>query len=173
MIARLRVGDGPRLRALRLRALADAPDAFASTVAEARLRSDEDWESQVAALPTWVWREGGTDLGIVRVAPHEREATSAYLISLWVAPEVRGRGVGAALVRSLVAWARARGVRRVVLDVGMHNTSARRLYEGLGFVATGRGGTLPPPRTHVQEVEMALDLTAAGQRVGREPSGAS
>jgi hypothetical protein len=33
MIERLRPGEGQRLRAIRLRALAEAPDAFATTLA--------------------------------------------------------------------------------------------------------------------------------------------
>jgi ribosomal protein S18 acetylase RimI-like enzyme len=47
-----------------------------------------------------------------------------------------------------------------VLDVGARNAPARRLYERHGFVPTGRTGSLPPPREHVPEVEMELDLGA-------------
>ena len=160
MIERLRSGDGPRLRALRLRALEGAPDAFGSTVEEALRRSEPEWEAQVEALPTYVWREAGVDLAMVRAAPHDDDPSAAYLLSMWVGPEVRGRGIGAALVRALVGWARGRGLRRLVLDVGLHNEPARQLYERLGFVATGGGGTLPAPRSHLREAEMALDLSA-------------
>jgi len=161
VIERLRPGDGERLRAIRLRALADAPDAFGSTLAESELRSPEDWEAQVAALPTFVWRDGSTDLGMIRGAPHDGDPAAGYLISLWVAPEARGSGVGAALVGEVVAWARGRGLRRLVLDVGEHNVAARRLYERHGFAATGATGALPPPRAHVREIEMAIELRGA------------
>ncbi|MDZ7801100.1 MAG: GNAT family N-acetyltransferase [Trueperaceae bacterium] len=158
MIVCLRVGEGRRLRAIRLRALADAPDAFATTLDEAETRDPEDWEEQLASLPTFVWREGDADLGMIRSAPHDLDPDAGYLISMWVAPEARGRGVGAALVRFVLAWARGRGLRRLLLDVGTHNAPARRLYERHGFVATGATGSLPPPRTHVREHEMAIDL---------------
>ena len=161
MIERLRPGDGERLRAIRLRSLADAPEAFGSTLAESELRSPEDWEAQVVALPTFVWSDGDADLGMVRAAPHDADAEAGYLISLWVAPVARGRGVGAALVGEVVAWARGRGLRRLILDVGEHNVAARRLYERNGFVATGATGALPPPRAHVREIEMAIDLRGA------------
>lgn len=158
MIACLRTGEGRRLRALRLRALADAPDAFASTVAEAEARAPEDWEAQIEALPTFVWYEGDADLGMIRTGPHDLDPEAAYLTSMWVAPEGRRRGIGAAMVRFVIAWARGRGLRRLILDVGAHNGPARRLYERHGFVATGATGTLPRPRTHVRELEMALAL---------------
>jgi len=154
-------GDGPRLRSIRLRALADAPDAFATTLAASEGRPPEAWEAQVRELPTFVWREGDADLGMVRVAPHDRDVVVGYLISLWVAPEARGRGVGAALVDAAVAWAREAGLRRLLLDVGEHNAAARRLYERRGFVATGAAGALPPPRAHLCELEMAVDLRDA------------
>jgi len=158
MIERLRAGEGPRLRAIRLRALADAPDAFGSTLADGERRSAEDWEAQIEALPTFVWRDGGADLGMVRGAPHDRDLDTGYLISTWVAPEARGRGIGAALVREVLAWARGRGLRHLLLDVGVPNGPARRLYERLGFVATGATAALPPPREHVCEIEMAIAL---------------
>ena len=158
MIERLRVGEGPRLRAIRVRALADAPDAFGASLEDAERRSLEDWEAQIVRLPTFAWREGDTDLGMVRGAPHDGDPEAAYLISMWVAPEGRGRGIGAALVDEVAAWARGQGRRRLVLDVAAQNAWARRLYERCGFVATGASGTLPPPRAHVQELEMALDL---------------
>ena len=158
MIERLRSGEGPRLRVIRLRALADAPDAFATTVAEAEVRGPQDWEAQIEALPAFVWREGGVDLGLVRGAAHDHDPQAGYLISMWVAREARGRGIGAALVGGVVAWARGRGLRRLVLDVGAHNAPARRLYERAGFIATGVTGALPPPRGHLREIEMALEL---------------
>lgn len=160
MIERLRPGDGACLRAMRLRALADAPDAFGSTLAESELRSVADWEAQIEALPTFVWREGDTDLGMVRGAPHEGDPEAGYLISMWVAPEARGRGIGAALVGEVVAWARGSGLRRLYLDVGARNAPARRLYERRRFVATGATGALPSPRAHVCEVQMAIELRA-------------
>jgi ribosomal protein S18 acetylase RimI-like enzyme len=158
MIERLRPGEGARLRAIRLRALGDEPDAFGSTLAEAVARGAEDWEAQIETLPTFVWRDGGADLGMVRGAQNDADRDAAYLISMWVAPEARGRGIGAALVAEVIAWARGRGLRRLLLDVGAHNAPALRLYERAGFAPTGAMGALPPPRDHLPEVEMAIDL---------------
>ena len=156
-IERLRAGDGARRRAIRLRALADAPAAFSSTLADAEARASEDWEAQVRALPTFVWSERGVDLGMARGAPHSGDAAAAYLLSMWVAPEARGRGIGAALAHDVMAWARAEGFRRLVLDVGVHNLPARRMYERLGFTATGATPLTP---ACVRELEMAMELRA-------------
>ncbi|MGW0827617.1 N-acetyltransferase family protein [Streptomyces sp. NPDC002845] len=56
---------------------------------------------------------------------------------LVVAEEVRGAGVGRALLRSVQEEARRQGARRLTLRVLGHNTPARKLYESEGFVVDG------------------------------------
>lgn len=60
------------------------------------------------------------------------------LDGIFVAPEARGRGVGAALIEAIVAEARHRGMVEVRLDVIDTNPRARSLYERLGFEACGK-----------------------------------
>ncbi|MHA5048448.1 GNAT family N-acetyltransferase [Streptomyces sp. SD15] len=56
---------------------------------------------------------------------------------LAVAEEVRGLGVGRALLRGVQDEARRQGARRIALRVLGHNTPARKLYESEGFVVEG------------------------------------
>jgi len=60
-----------------------------------------------------------------------------YLAHLAVVPELRGRGVGGALIDQLVGMARAAGRARVVLDVAASNPRAEALYRRAGFKVTG------------------------------------
>jgi ribosomal protein S18 acetylase RimI-like enzyme len=158
VIERLGKGEGARLRAIRLRALADAPDAFALGLDEAQAWDAERWDAQVEALPTFVWREGAVDLGMVRCAPHDREPNAAYLVSMWVAPEGRGRGIGDALVAEVLAFARTLGVGSVVLDVGAWNRRAQALYERAGFVVSDVAGAPSTSREAGCEVQMRVHL---------------
>ncbi|WP_342360273.1 GNAT family N-acetyltransferase [Terrarubrum flagellatum] len=50
-----------------------------------------------------------------------------------VSPDLRGRGVGRALVASLMAWGRENGARHAYLHVLETNEGARKLYRNLGF----------------------------------------
>ena len=62
----------------------------------------------------------------------------AWVISLGVDPEARGRGLGEALLRHAFDRLRARGVTRVGLSVSSRNAqSAWRLYERVGMRDTG------------------------------------
>jgi GNAT superfamily N-acetyltransferase len=80
------------------------------------------------------------------------------LISMWVAPEARRQGIGAALVEAVAHWARTRGLKRLFLDVVERNTPAIALYARKGFIATGEAGTLPPPRDHIREIQLVMRL---------------
>jgi ribosomal protein S18 acetylase RimI-like enzyme len=79
------------------------------------------------------------------------------LTSMWVSPEVRRIGLGTRLVQHALNWARSCGAVRVHLWVTVGNEPAERLYDGLGFIATGEEQPLPSDETK-REREMMLTL---------------
>jgi GNAT superfamily N-acetyltransferase len=157
-IEQLVAGDGERLRAIRLRALRDAPDAFGATLEEAEARPPEDWDDQLEQLATFVATLDGCDMGLVRAVHHDHLRDAGCLISMWVEPEGRRQGIGSALVDAVVNWARTRGLKRLLLDVVERNTPAIALYARKGFVPSGAIGTLPPPRDHIREIQLVMML---------------
>ena len=157
-IVKLGVGEAERLRRIRLASLKDSPGAFASTYQEVASRPRSSWVEQARNLPTFIAVQDGIDCGIVRGAPHPIHEDDVYLLSMWVAPEARGLGIGEALVDALNSWACSEGYRRVLLNVIEYNRVAIALYEKKGFKATGNSSALPKPREHVSEIEMALEL---------------
>jgi RimJ/RimL family protein N-acetyltransferase len=50
----------------------------------------------------------------------------------------RGRGVGSALLRAAVDWARGRGLHKLCLEVFPHNAAAIAMYRKAGFAEEGR-----------------------------------
>lgn len=157
-IERLSGGDTGRLRAIRLRALSDAPDAFATTFDEAVAWLPENWARQLAELATFVATTDGDDIGLVRGVPHRDDPDAGFLLSMWVAPETRRQGIGSALVDAVVDWAQSRGFKRLALDVAESNATATAFYLRKGFVPNGLVGALPPPREHVREIQMVMQL---------------
>jgi GNAT superfamily N-acetyltransferase len=61
----------------------------------------------------------------------------AELKRMYLAPALRGRGLGGALLGEALSWARGRGVRRVVLDTADGMSAAQRFYERAGFRRVG------------------------------------
>lgn len=143
-VRRLSRHEWPAYRALRLRALADAPTAFATTLADARQLEDADWARRTASgaeSPTEIALVAELDSQLVgltwsRIDPADPGVAQLY--QMWVEPGLRGRGVGASLLDAAVRWASGAGARFLELSVTCGNSTALRLYERAGFVSFGR-----------------------------------
>ena len=104
----------------------------------------------------WVVRDGRGELvASVGVAPSG--ADSCELKRLYVDEVARRRGLGAALVAVVEAWAREHGADRVELWSDTRFTDAHRLYERLGYADTGARRDLHDP-SHTTELHMARTL---------------
>jgi ribosomal protein S18 acetylase RimI-like enzyme len=133
--------DWATWRDLRLRALADSPSAFGSTL-ERELALD---------LSRWVDRLESSD-GVSVLAQVDGRPVGMgggfqdlpgflHVAAMWTDPAYRGRGVGTAVLATIEHWAANRGLR-LHLDVNVANTGARALYERLGYVGTGETAPL-------------------------------
>jgi ribosomal protein S18 acetylase RimI-like enzyme len=128
-------------REVRLRALHDAPTAFSSTYADESRLTDTDW---VQRAEQWTGErsvgylamDAGSACGIAAGVLDQANPTRASLMSMWIAPTHRRRGIGGRLVDAVITWARARQARTIGLIVTSNNIVAIRFYESLGFMLT-------------------------------------
>ena len=146
-----------RLQTLRLAALKTDPDAFGSTYEACVAWPEARWREQLGPRITFVAVLDDHDVGMAGLAKAER-ADTLYLVSMWVDPRARRRGVGSALVETVIERARAQSKRRLLLDVREHNLGAIALYEARGFVATGKIENEPPPDEHIGQREFSYAI---------------
>ena len=135
-VVELEPDDWTELRDNRLRALADAPDAFSVVLPDVVGLGEDVWRDRLATTnPTYVVREAGSTVAMAGgFAPPDSPV--AFVWGMWTAPEARGRGHSSVLLDTVVAWARAVG-RTPHLHVTQGNDAARRLYVRRGFEPTG------------------------------------
>ena len=162
MIVRpLRGDEAKLLKDLRLRALADAPTAFAHTHAEIAAKPDTYWDDMTASVTTgdvlFVAEDDGRALGMAfGILQHDRPALT-HLGGMWVDPAARSAGVGRALTSAVLDWARARGFERIGLWVTEGNAPAVALYERMAFRRSGRRDRHPVYQDlDIVEMERAL-----------------
>lgn len=160
--------DWPTWRGLRLQALADAPSAFGSALADWQGDGDTEdrWRSrlELPASHNLVALLDGEPVGMASGVPTGEAASE--LISMWVAPPARGRGVGDALVLGVEAWARARGADTLELAVFEGNDAAAALYERHGFADTGRRQVGPDGVRQERVLAKALGPASGARVVG-------
>lgn len=168
-VRNLTADEWQQYRQTRLRSLVDSPNAFGSTFAAEKDRSDEAWATRlllatssgkdhplVAEIPDvsnefagLLWaKEDATDTSIV------------HIFQMWVAPEYRGQGVATELLRAAILWARSRCAKLVQLGVTCGDSAAMRLYLREGFRAIGTPEPLRPDSALLEQtMRLVLEQT--------------
>ena|ERR1039457_7139507 len=161
-------GDLTAYRDLRLAALQESPTAFGSSYAEevalpltefaARLRPPHRPHNGIIGALVDDGRLAGV-LGFAREYRVKRPHV-ALIWGMYVSPEFRGQGFGAALVDEAIAHARRLGiVRQIVLAVTASNVTAVSLYHSRGFERFGlERDALCVDGTYYDEEHMVLFL---------------
>lgn len=131
------VGDAPSLRSIRLEALADTPEAYGSTYAEARGWSIDRWETMSRDWNFYLAEHQGRVVGMASGGLNDQRPGTRWLYGMYVAPDMRGTGVAGQLVGAVEQWARGEGVSSLYLHVTETLARARGFYERTGFCLTG------------------------------------
>jgi GNAT superfamily N-acetyltransferase len=148
------------LRDLRLRALSDSPSAFASTYERERMLRDDEWRERLTRKGRVSLIAFLDDQPVGIAGGFVTDAGYAEVVSMWVGPDARGKGVGDALVAEVLRWAREQNVSEARLWVTRGNDVAERLYLRHGFEHNGEVQPLPS-NPCVDEIGMRLALAQA------------
>ncbi|HEY8341112.1 MAG TPA: GNAT family N-acetyltransferase [Egibacteraceae bacterium] len=129
----------------------DAWSSFAQDIANVRGRLP-DADLLVAELD-------GKLVGAVTMFTDWRgaQADSVGVRLLAVIPEARGKGIGRALMEEVIARARARDKRRVVLTIAPEMESVKELSEELGFEREPDLDHVPAPGVRSEGYALSLD----------------
>jgi [ribosomal protein S18]-alanine N-acetyltransferase len=80
------------------------------------------------------------------------------LANIAIRPELRGRGLGARLLREVIETSRARGVTNLYLEVRGSNQGAIALYQRFGFTDVGtRKNYYQSPKEDARVMELLLE----------------
>ena len=138
-IRKIELREWKTYRDLRLRSLADAPDAFGSTLALEQTRTDGQWASRLSScegsgqnLPLLA-EVNGEPAGLAWGRIEDDDPDTAFLYQMWVAPSHRQRGIGKMLLDRVISWAKESDALILHLGVTDRDSPAMRLYLRAGF----------------------------------------
>jgi ribosomal protein S18 acetylase RimI-like enzyme len=181
-VRRLHPGEWAAVREIRLTALAQAPDAYASSLEREQGFAEQEWRRRLAETAYFgAWAPGSAPalVGLVATFPEAEPEPAApspgpaspdpaspaartwHLVAMWVSPEHRGQRIADRLVAAVCDLARARGAGQVALWVADSNPRAQAAYRRLGFAPSGERGILHPGgpgQPDLWEARMTRDL---------------
>jgi ribosomal protein S18 acetylase RimI-like enzyme len=119
-------------------------------VAEERFVRSEEVEAPARAFRRRFRQRSGLEIHLIaledgRLVGHvnvqrERHPVTHHVasLSIAVAADARGRGIGRRLMEGAIAWTKRVGVEKLVLSVYPNNEAAISLYRSFGFIDEGR-----------------------------------
>jgi GNAT superfamily N-acetyltransferase len=145
-IRKLTVEDSEAFREIRAEMCRLHPEAFAQTPEEvSQMPEDQcrEWWAPSDVFPekfVLAAFEGERIMGTAAFRREEmlKERHRAFVWSVYVRPEARGKGISKLLMLQIINEARQmEGIEILSLTVSLPQTSARTLYTSLGFFTTG------------------------------------
>lgn len=171
--------DARILRGALLKAVGTSPDSFMKTIEDVAAHPLEYWINEIRSS-TWAvaQRAGGEIVGVVAGKlpdsdkDQEDQSFTRYIESVWIAPGLRGRGLGKRLIHYLleVEYRKNQQIRQFLLWVFANNSAAIKMYEQMGFGPTLESKLLQRGGHSSAEVEVkyCLDFDAAIHATGQD-----
>lgn len=160
----LKPTDANNYRSIRLEALQDSPEAFASSYEEEKSRQVEKYMKSFQSKDSFTIGafENGKLFGIITLIkePLFKLRHKANIVAMYVRPEKRGIGLGKYLLTEVIKKANIlEGIEQINLTVVTKNETAKRLYSSMGFEVFGtEKKALKYNNTYFDEAHMVLFL---------------
>ena len=135
VIERMKVKDWDTVRAIYQEGIATGNATF-----ETDVPAWEKWNASHLSDCRFVAREGDQIVGWAALSPASSRCVYAGVaeVSVYVAASARGRGVGTALLRALVAESERQGIWTLQAGIFPENEASIALHESCGFRVVGR-----------------------------------
>lgn len=143
IIQNITQNDAEDYRNIRLEGLYNNPSSFGTTYSEEELKTIDEFRNRIPVNSNNFilgCYENKELIGIVAFYQEERIKVrhKAYIRSMYVKQEYRGKGIGNLLLNELIERAKAiNEIEILLLDVVANNISAKQLYLSFGFKIYG------------------------------------
>jgi GNAT superfamily N-acetyltransferase len=142
---------------VRLRSLADAPEAFTSSYKRESQFDEVTWRERAKTCHWFVAECEGEAVGIAGgVVGWSGDPTRRELVGMWVAPSHRGRGLARSLLDRVAEWAGDEGATTLVLGVRQGNHAARSAYLSMGLRMVGCTAEFGNPDATIELMELQV-----------------
>lgn len=134
--------DAEIYRRIRLEALQNSPESFATSYEEEKAQPVDKYKTRFQSNESYTFGafENGQLVGVITLVKESllKLRHRANIAAMYVSPKKRGLGIGKALLRETIKKAsELEGIEQVYLAVVTTNEPAKKLYSALGFTVYG------------------------------------
>lgn len=135
VIDRMRASDWEQVREIYLQGIRTGHATF-----ETEAPSWERWDEAHLPIARLVMREGGSVLGWAALSPVSKRQVYRGVaeVTVYVAENARGQGIGRVLLEALIAEAEANGIWTLQASIFPENVASVELHRRCGFREVGR-----------------------------------
>ena len=120
-----------RFKTIRLKGLLEDPLAFGGNYEEELHFDEAQWRNSTSNM--WFALIDDRIVGMIGLIK-DINSSNGQLISFWVEPSYRRKGIGKALVFAIQEYARNNSMEKLFLFVTVTQETSIRLYEKMGFM---------------------------------------
>jgi GNAT superfamily N-acetyltransferase len=135
----LNEADFSAFRALQLRALKDHPESLLADYEEIKAQPEEQAKRQFSSRVFFGAFEEAELVGYVGLNRHRGKKVrhKAGVGGVYVAPEMRGKGVARRMIEAVIEEAKACGIELLLISANSSHHATIGLYKSLGFEPYG------------------------------------
>lgn len=143
VIRKLTKDDAEDYSQIRLESLYNSPDSFGTMYHEEAIKTIDDFRNRIPVDNNNCILGCYEDKKLIGIVAFYQESRikvrhKAYIRSMYVKQEYRGKGIGKLLLNELIERAKAiNEIEILLLDVVTNNSSAKQLYLSFGFQIYG------------------------------------
>lgn len=124
-------------RDARLAALQNDPQAFGANFEVENQRTAEVWQEKLARPDQYLGAVECNNAFVAIAGAYKSDSEKWNIISVYTAPEFRGKGLSKKVLIQVIDGLRSRGAKTISLAVNTQQHAAISLYEKLGFEIIG------------------------------------
>ena len=159
-LRKLELNDWQAYRDIRLYALLHSPEVYGSTYAAEVERNDDSWQERLQNPNCAYFGLYFMDklIGLTGIFRHNNSEQEAILISSYIMPQHRGKGLSTLLYAARLDWAKANGYKRIIVSHRADNLASKAANQRAGFLFTHQQNHLWPDGAEVDELFYKLEI---------------
>jgi len=127
---------------IRLSALLESPQAFATKYEDAKNRTAESWKNQCNEMAqrtnaiAFIGYLNHLPISLCGLYRNKNQDAEWEIVQVWTDPFFRGKGISAEMFAHVINWSKHEHIEKLLAKVYADNNRAKKFYTKMGFRTT-------------------------------------